>query len=613
MKQPHALVPSQTDCWIFLVLLSFVPLIGALYGVGNQVEQLSLIARLRDPGFAAGDFYIDAATGFGPRYYYAHLLAALSWTLPVPLVIHALSVASNFALAAVSFQAVQRLLGGSAVAGLLAATLVVVNQSFSLGFAGYLRFDSFQPASLAIPLALWGSFLHLTDRPYHAIALFAASALMHPLIGVEMALITYGAAAISVVLRRPVEGRLRPLARMTGAGLLFTAVIAAAYLRPMTTQSGPTLSAEDFFDILPAFRAPHHYLGLQFPMWSVKPFLAFLAATLALLGFGMTQRDRMPGVTALAAATAIVLAACAASLWFVDIAHDRIWATAQVFRMLLVVKWIGLLLLASVLAETLDREKAAGAVLTFCAVIAATDAQPRVMLLILTIAAGLYLIRDRQGPVWTALRWGTLAATLALSLLFTRQYGADIGWIRALVALAVLAPLLTFPARPAARALSILGLSAVLAATGLTRQAGLFGWPVLQADFSLDDLRDDASDAARAAGRVSPDGAVWVVPVDHEAFRLLSRRAVVVDFTSVPFDDASLADWKRRIDTLYGVVGGGGFSAERRINAAYRAGIDWDVARSAFGATHALLYADTPWSGPVLFENNSFKAVALPQ
>ena len=168
-------------------------------------------------------------------------------------------------------------------------------------------------------------------------------------------------------------------------------------------------------------------------------------------------------------------------------------------------------------------------------------------------------------------------------------------------------------ARPAARALSILGLSAVLAATGLTRQAGLFGWPVLQADFSLDDLRDDASDAARAAGRVSPDGAVWVVPVDHEAFRLLSRRAVVVDFTSVPFDDASLADWKRRIDTLYGVVGGGGFSAERRINAAYRAGIDWDVARSAFGATHALLYADTPWSGPVLFENNSFKAVALPQ
>ncbi len=62
---------------LFLFLIAFLPLFAIQFGVGNQLEQFSLIERLRNPGFAPGDFYLDSAAVLGqPRYYYSLLIAA---------------------------------------------------------------------------------------------------------------------------------------------------------------------------------------------------------------------------------------------------------------------------------------------------------------------------------------------------------------------------------------------------------------------------------------------------------------------------------------------------------------------------------------------------------
>lgn len=607
-------VPQMTDCLIYLALLSFVPLVGAIYGIGNQVEQLSLIARLQDPAFAAGDFYVDAGTEFGPRYYYSHFLAWLAGFLPLPFVIHALSVLSNFALAGVSFQAVQRLLGGSVLAGLLAATFVVVNHGFSLGLAGYLRFDSFQPANLAIPLALWGMYFHLTERPYAAVPLFALSAMMHPLIGVEIALIAYAAAAVqTVLLPAEEEGRLRPIARMFGAGLLLSALIGVLYLRPMAALDGDRLGGEEFFAILAVFRAPHHYLGLEFPSWSVKPFLAFAAATVALLIVALIPADREKGAVGLAAAVAVVLLLGLASLWFVDMAHSRIWTTAQVFRLLMVVKWVGFLLLARVLADVLNDAPLPGTILAICAIVGTADAQPRVMVAALVVLAILALLAKRQGQVWSTLRIVILAGMAAFTILMTKRHGVETQWVRGLVALLLLAVLFHIPARSAARLAAVAALVLILVPLSLYRAQGMFGWAPLQAHFTLDDLTGDDADAARAARRLSPEGTLWIVPARLEIFRTLSERASVVDFTSIPFQDAKMAEWRDRIDLVYGPISGKGSAALRQMTESYRQGIDWQAVQDTYGATHALLYAETPWEGPVLYENGSYKAVELPR
>jgi len=95
-------------------------------------------------------------------------------------------------------------------------------------------------------------------------------------------------------------------------------------------------------------------------------------------------------------------------------------------------------------------------------------------------------------------------------------------------------------------------------------------------------------------------------------FRMVSRRAVLGDFTSIPFDDEALSVWFDRMERLYGPLEGGGFRAIEVMHAHYRDGLDWDAVQRDFGATHAVLYADTPWSGDVLAEYGDLKAVELP-
>ena len=52
---PSPWEPSPWEIVLFLSLLAVIPMMGALFGYGNQVEQFSIIARLRDPGMLAGD------------------------------------------------------------------------------------------------------------------------------------------------------------------------------------------------------------------------------------------------------------------------------------------------------------------------------------------------------------------------------------------------------------------------------------------------------------------------------------------------------------------------------------------------------------------------------
>lgn len=606
--------PMPCSVGLLLVLLAFVPLLGAQFGIGNQVEQFSIIERLRDPGFALNDFYVDSATGFGPRFYYAQAMARLAAVLPLPVLVHSLALLCNLGIAAVSYVAARRLLDAPVAAGVLAAILAVTNGGFSLGYAGYIRFDSFQPASLAIPLALLGLLWQLELRPFRALAPFVAASLLHPLIGVEIALVAYGAAGLSVLLAPPAEGRLRPILPMVAAGFVFTAALAIAYFWPMVGSSGAHLPDAEFFAILAAFRAPHHYLGLQMSSWEYRSFAYFLIALILLFGWALRSRGADRRLVALGLAVGLVVLACAASLYFVDIRHERAWTTAQLFRMLLIVKWVGYLLLSCLVARVMADNRFGGAVLAACVVLATADAQPRTMLLAVLFASGAALAQRRAGPRLAAvLRGAGLAGVALLSAWFIHRYAPERDVMRAALAL-LLATLLLAPLPgPAAlrRGAAVTLTLAVLAVTLMARPDGPFGIDALQSSLTWDDRRAPAETAARLAGAASPPGAVWVIAPDNEGFRLLSRRAAVVDFTSIPFEDAAMAEWKRRIDGLYGPHRRGGMAALAQMKERYRAGIDWKAAMTDFGATHALLHSATPWNGPVLFDNGTFKGVRL--
>lgn len=222
MSRPLSL--SSRDIAL-LVILTALPVLGYQFGMGNQVEQFPIIERFRDPNFIVGDFYTDSAVHFGPRFYYSHFVSFLTHIAPLPVVIFVLTCAVNFGLALVTFLAVRLRLGTTAAGAATAAALAVANSSFALGLAGYVRFESFQPASIAIPLSLLG-FLWLADgRRYAAAGAFFAASLSHPLIGLEVALIAYASCALADLVER------KGVAVLLGyvpSGLLFCALFAAA-------------------------------------------------------------------------------------------------------------------------------------------------------------------------------------------------------------------------------------------------------------------------------------------------------------------------------------------------------------------------------------------------
>ena len=62
MAQSSYGLMSRRDA-IFVMLAAALPVLGYQFGLGNQVEQFSIVRRLSDPDFIPADFYVNSAVG----------------------------------------------------------------------------------------------------------------------------------------------------------------------------------------------------------------------------------------------------------------------------------------------------------------------------------------------------------------------------------------------------------------------------------------------------------------------------------------------------------------------------------------------------------------------
>ena len=411
---------TGTD-FFYLALLSLLPLIGAQFGYGNQAEQIPVIQRLFDPDYLPGDFFVDSAAVLGqPRYYYAAFFAFLERWISLPVLIQVMSIVTSFALGLVTFLTATKVFSTTALGAALAATLAVVNASFHLGFAGYLRFDSFQPANIAIPLGLFAVYFMLGGRYWLGAFLGALASVFHPTIGAEITLLGFGAVAVTLLLFQKQDQEPAGWPGLIGAGLMFLFSLFVLWVLPSIGTGGEKLSNEKFFAIIAQFRAPHHYLGLGFGSEAWLEAGAFLVTAVALAIIHARQNSISQSVFALWAAVAMVLVLCAASLWFVDIQHSRIWVTAQVFRMLMVLKWLGFLYFGWAAGQWLGVRALAPLALVAAVVVASADANPYVALIVLVT----WLI-FRLSSISNRLQIFLSIPVLIWVVMIQRKYGID--------------------------------------------------------------------------------------------------------------------------------------------------------------------------------------------
>jgi len=592
---------------------------GYTYGEFNQVEHLPMIFRMMDGSFLANDFFVNAVDAFNPRFYYVWLMAAASTWVPTPLLFVLLTCAANVFIAVVTWHIARSMSGRSDLAAVLACVVVLAVNGFNEGGAAQIPRAFLGPSLLARPLAMLGLWLTITGRTVRPLLLFIAAIGLHPLVGAETAAVAVAAAGLALVARFPRPPEL--WASLAGKEMRRLVVMAATLLAVTyllyNGDQAHSLSTSRFIQVLADARGPHHYLPSRFGTGSHLAFAAFcLASLLSWVQWRRWGADQDVARAVLAVGV-IVLVACLGGYVFVELFPTRLWTAAQPFRMTYLIKWFGFLLFACTAARSLrSGASVAGRLSAALLVLGTGRYQPAIALMgnlsgaasrwsgaarrppamaiaagCAVVAAGLVIVpvtSRPQEPFVLALMLGIGACFLLLESTL---------WRRLLPALAV-----------AAGVMILVGFRASPTAIGAARTVGISAPRMTLAESAK--LWTEAAHFARAG---TPEDAVFIVPPRLGGFRLIGRRAVVVDNKVFPFGDADMEEWYERM--LYTHAGRleGALPTLMELDRNYAVFEDEHLVRvqQRYGATHALLWPQTATRMPVLYEDQAFKIVRI--
>jgi hypothetical protein len=548
------------------VVVTFVH--GYYFGLINHIEHLPRIYRILDPTYIVGDFTVNVTSGYEPRFYYSHLMALLGRVMSLEAAFLLLVLLANVLTVLVTVHVGRRLFKSEA-AGLAGAVLVMSLNATNLGEAGYLFSPGLTPAALVTPLVLFALWQGIGNRPVTCAVLAVLAAFIHPLLGIELGAIGVGSAFFASLFGIGRDDR-KPLCRqlvlsvLAGLGLILFAF--AVWFRPQQQ----IFTNRQFIDLYGWLRAPHHIIPSAFPFRDYASLALLLVLAAAAWTFWRRQSDIDRSCSLRLVPPAVITLVLFLCGWlFVEVIPSRTVAALQLFRLTLVLKWLGLMLLGGAVVVATSRSRGAAKR------VALALAGVAILVLMLWLGRGNAL---REGTTFVAL--ALLAAAFQVRPAVLRFAGALV------VAIAVLVMAFAGPGpyRP--------------------------GRPV----FTIEAGHDPSDAVARFAGLNTPSQAVFVAPPMFGRFRLTARRALVIDFKNFVFSDSAMAGWLGRMLDCYGKTQKRGFYAAGEMDWRYHGIPEGRLLwlRQKYGATHAVLYADTPCRFPLLYQDDNYKLVEIP-
>jgi hypothetical protein len=584
----------STIAWYSLaggVLSAFIH--GYRFGMGTHVAELPMVLRAVDPEYLVHDFYVNATEGFGPRTYFNALIATMARAVPLPWLYLILTCAGNAIINLVTGIAAQRLTR-TAIAPLLAIALVTSVDGVMLGRNAHLFRENLTPSHLALPPALWALWQGLSGRPTRCALGAAVASIFHPTIAAELGALGLGGA----VLRQPDWNSLR---RSLFAAPLLLVPLALLWLVPY---SGPRPDASWAF-IESHFRHPHHALPGFFPLldWTLMAIFT-IAAGLAGRDLWRRNPDARPLLRAMVGVIAAIAVLWIGAYWFVERSPSPLWATARVYRLTVVWKWLGLTVLAVAATDAIRTRSWPSSWLP----VAAFGQFYPVTALLGTAAH----LRDRwqRNSLATRCVEASLFVGLVLSV-FLPKAPQEATCLAALLLLAWLVARAKSEWHSAVLAMTACAL--VVSFFMVDRAIHLRGAPKwLRAPIiTQDDAAKKLRGLAEFCRAETSEQAIFLVPPGLGQFRLSAERAILVDFHSFPFQADEAHEWKRRLEYLYGPTQTIGRPALAEMDERYRRDGPSIAPALQLGATYAVLYAETPTSAPVLWADGKYKVIRL--
>jgi len=488
----------------------------------------------------------------------------------------------------------------SDLAGIVASAIVMVVPTFELGYFDVIYSRLLTPSTIATPIVLGGILSTFHGNLLIGVILCCLSTFVQPLIGLEMG----GLLLLTYSFHHFIEGTL--FSRKTLAHILLSLfILGRVFLYFAVPQFSQEKINTDFFIYTMAhFRHPHHYIPSTFTLFDYAKGVVFLTAVLV-ISHRLIRLQNNPYAKYSAIFIYSTIFVCIGGYIFVELIPIRLWVTAQVFRLLFFVKWVGLILLAGMLVETGTERTIRKSYLPFifnAVTISAILLSEKIMNRFKRESKLLYV------P----------AVILLFILLINKSISiTSIAILSCFVMAIYLVDLLSLK-QFAAASLSILLLFIVLVFTHkhIPGAKGLRSLNRLSNSIKLDynyETYKDRVDVEKYALLNTPAESVFLTPPNWGEFRILARRAIVVDFKAFPFSDKAMEEWYNRMLACYGNPRNHGFHMIDEMNEKYKDLNDETLKslRKKYKFSYAVLYEQTPTKCETLYKNEKFKIVSL--
>jgi hypothetical protein len=609
---------SKKENFSLVLLATVATLWGYNFGQSDHLEHLPILYRLLDADYLPNDDFVNVNTGgYNPRLLLFYVLTPLAKLAGVPALYLFLAWACSFFTARATALIARVLWQHLPTAPIWAAATVLAVPLSGWGEVAYLRTDIFIPSAAATAFVLHGLY-YLLQKKWLAMALvLGIGSVAHPLVCPVAGAMLWGIGGVDLL--RQHGKNWRAYMPYIGGGLLWAAIVAAIIL-PYLLQNwwAAKIDGAVFVDIYARFRNPHHFMPSFFmnPEETTKAWqwggILVLLLNFHFLAARSYQRHKLWILLFL---LLITLAILPFGAWGVEVQKSRFWAMLQVFRFLFIAKWLVLFLLGGFLARIFSTnfQPNAAKIKPYFLVYIVLVLQPY----FLFWAVGLHIfgLLLQQAKVLLLLK---LAVTgLAFWAFFQITDTTILYFVGALMLIAVAAE------HKFAIALATVFVSAFV-----------LHWAAVPADkkenkneieaslrqkishhFSLADYKTPLSGVAEYLRENTDVQALIYAPPSSSELRITARRALVVDFKTLPFDDVALVAWQGRLFDCFGYTEKLGFEAQRWVfipNYEYSP-IEQQIKKAKFyKADYLLLYAKSEHGNyTLLYEDTNYKLLKI--
>lgn len=570
--------------------------------------------RAGNPAYLTNDFFTNASQDYGPRTFFADSVAFFARLAPLSTVYLLLTIIANIAIAAITALAARDLFKGSDLAGLLSAVAVMTLKTFWLGYSNIIYDYFLEPAHLAMPFVLVAIWAGLRRKPILMAIMVGIAALVHPLMGLETGAIMLGVMLVPAIwdawrTHGAASNEQKSFWLRISTGIVIYVAVALFVLLPYIHTE--QISDSQFIQIIAFYRHPHHYVPSTFGLWQ------YLQAIVFLIPAGIAWYFTCKGIAGfrnliipLCVLVLMVALLCLGGYLFVEVFPSRLWTTAQTFRLLFIIKWLGLIGIAGFIGYQIQERKP-------------RDIFPYVLLISLisqlTLFLSFFVELLRNGfRRYSTKSYPYLAELIVIMLMvpLLKLFPSDTRIYILFPLFAVMAFLLLYSRRLWLPILlnSLLALMVVVILLDGQEflPAKLMTWfdqPVI----TLNQLTGDDILVANYAKAHSPADAIFLTPPTMGEFRYTADRAIVVDFFAFPFQDSAMIQWEQRLFDCYGKPANAGFESEMELKNNYISITRADLLRlqATYGITYAVLYRQTVTDFPILYKNATYKIIQI--